>query len=467
MSISIPFDNTYLSLPDHLYTRQSAAPLSDPKLIAWNTPLAASLGIDHSDPDLRAKVFSGQIEPAGAAPLAQLYSGHQFGHYNPQLGDGRALLLGEVIDHSGHRRDIQLKGSGPTPYSRGGDGRAWLGPVLREYIVSEAMHALGIPTTRALAAVTTGDTVVRETHLPGAILTRIAASHIRVGTFQILAARQDVAALKELLDYTKNRHDRSDIPTWKFLENVVDRQARLIAQWMGVGFIHGVMNTDNCSISGETIDYGPCAFMDHYHPMQVFSSIDRYGRYAYGAQPDVIVWNMAQLATSLLPLEPNQDAAIDRFTQIVHAMPEKIKAYKTQIFSNKLGLTSASEQDQNLIDEFLNILAEHRLDFTQTFRQLTRQTDLPNELNEWLPKWRARVTSISDAQDIMQQANPAIIPRNHQIEAMIRQALTGDYTLFNRLNSALSTPFNETPETHDLELPPTPDQEVSATFCGT
>jgi uncharacterized protein YdiU (UPF0061 family) len=276
-----------------------------------------------------------------------------------------------------------------------------------------------------------------------------------------------VAALKELLDYSKNRHDSPDIQTWKFLENVADRQARLIAQWMGVGFIHGVMNTDNCSISGETIDYGPCAFMDHYHPMQVFSSIDRYGRYAYGAQPDVIVWNMAQLATSLLSLEPNQDAAIDRFTQIVHAMPEKIKAYKTQIFSNKLGLASASEQDQNLIDEFLNILAEHRLDFTQTFRQLARQSDLPNELNEWLPKWRARVPSISDAQDIMQQANPAIIPRNHQIEAMIRQALTGDFTLFNRLNSALSTPFSETPDTLDLELPPTPDQEVSATFCGT
>src|SRR5210317_1138517 len=325
--MQIPFDNTYANLPTHFHHMQGAEPVSNPALIAWNSDLACELGIAAQDEAEIADVFSGNQTANGSSPLAQAYSGHQFGYFNPQLGDGRALLLGEVIDQSGTRRDIQLKGSGRTPFSRRGDGRAWLGPVLREYLVSEAMHAMDIPTTRALAAVSSGDPVYRETILPGAILTRIARSHLRVGTFQYFAHRRDIEGLQTLFTYARNRHYPDAETPLDFLNCVIAAQARLIAKWMGIGFIHGVMNTDNCAISGETIDYGPCAFLDTYHPDTVFSSIDRQGRYAYANQPDIIVWNLAQLATALIQIMPDRDAAVEEATAIIHATPALIRGH--------------------------------------------------------------------------------------------------------------------------------------------
>ena len=312
--VQIPFDNSFAQLPAGFYTKLPATPVKAPKLIAYNQGLAKDLGITGGSESALAEIFSGNQTPAGAEPLAQLYSGHQFGQYNPQLGDGRALLLGEALCPDGARFDIQLKGAGPTPYSRNGDGRSWLGPVLREYVVSEAMHALGVPTTRALAAVETGQPVLRATVYPGGILTRVAKSHLRVGSFQVFAARRDITALQTLFEYTVERHFPQAQSPEALLTAVIDLQARLIAKWMSLGFIHGVMNTDNCQIAGETIDYGPCAFMDIYHPDQVFSSIDRTGRYAYSNQPNIIVWNMAQFATALIPLMPDSEAAIERFT---------------------------------------------------------------------------------------------------------------------------------------------------------
>ncbi|NND17649.1 MAG: YdiU family protein, partial [Silicimonas sp.] len=320
MSLDLPFDNSYARLPERFYTRMTPTPVAAPALVALNRPLAERLGLDADALASEAGIaaLAGNAVPGGADPLAQVYAGHQFGGWSPQLGDGRAILLGEVVAPDGARFDVQLKGSGPTPYSRMGDGRAWLGPVLREYIVSEAMAALGVPTTRALAAVTTGEVVVREAALPGAVLTRVAASHIRVGTFQFFASRQDIDGLKALVAHALERHDPAAGDALGLLAGVVERQAALVAQWMGLGFIHGVMNTDNMTISGETIDYGPCAFMDVYHPLRVFSSIDAHGRYAYARQPDVAMWNLAQLASALLPLigevEPAQ-AAVDRFPE--------------------------------------------------------------------------------------------------------------------------------------------------------
>ena len=321
----IPFDNSYAALPEGFFSRLNPTPVKEPKVLAWTAELAAELGIKGDDAQVQAQDFGGNEVPEGATPLAQLYAGHQFGNFNPQLGDGRAILLGEVIGSDGTRRDIQLKGAGPTPYSRRGDGRAWVGPVLREYLVSEAMHALGVPTTRALAAVATGEPILRETgHLPGAIVTRVAASHLRVGTFQVFAHRGEVEALKTLTDYAIVRHYPDADGPLGLLRAVCAAQAELVAQWMSFGFIHGVMNTDNCSISGETIDYGPCAFMDAFHQGRVFSSIDRQGRYAYGNQPQIVVWNMAQLATSLLQQMDDKETAVDEATEIVHDMPELI-----------------------------------------------------------------------------------------------------------------------------------------------
>ncbi|MEP4430817.1 MAG: protein adenylyltransferase SelO family protein, partial [Hyphomicrobiales bacterium] len=335
MTLHIPFDNSYAALAPVFFSAQAPTPVKAPHLVAYNEDLAALLDISTSDTEELAQVFSGNQLPEGANPISQLYAGHQFGQYNPQLGDGRAVLLGEAIGTDGKRRDIQLKGSGPTPYSRRGDGRAWLGPVLREYIVSEAMFALGIPTTRALAAVTTGEPVYREAAFPGAVLTRIAASHLRVGTFQIFAARSDIRSLQKLTDYALARHYPDAPGPMGLLQAVRDAQAELIAKWMSVGFIHGVMNTDNCAISGETIDYGPCAFLDTYHPDTVFSSIDHHGRYAYSNQPDVIVWNLAQLATSLIQIMPDRDAAVEEATEIVHAMPALIQSHWLQLFRAK------------------------------------------------------------------------------------------------------------------------------------
>ena len=471
--MTLRFDNSYAALPAAFYTRLDPTPVQAPRLLAFNDDLAAVLGISQGDlPDLAA-TFGGNTVPEGAAPLAQLYAGHQFGNWNPQLGDGRAILLGEVVGTDGLRRDIQLKGSGRTPYSRMGDGRAWLGPVLREYVVSEAMHALGIPTTRALAAVETGEPVYREDGpLPGAVLTRVAASHLRVGTFQIFAARGEAAHLKTLTDYAIARHYPDAEGPMGLLTAVRDAQARLIAQWMGVGFIHGVMNTDNCAISGETIDYGPCAFLDVYHPNTVFSSIDQFGRYAYANQPDIVVWNLAQLATALIQQVEDKEAAVDEATAIIHAMPELIRQHWAEIFLRKIGIARGEDGDLDLVTGLLERMAEHQADFTNTFRSLTGEktrdqfTD-PAAFDGWAEGWRARLAREDNPDAVMTAANPAFIPRNHRIEEMIASAVRGDMSLFTRLNTVLSRPFDDQPAHADLQRAPTPEEVVPATFCGT
>jgi len=467
----IPFDNSYASLPDGFFTRLDPTPVKEPKLLAWNADLATLLGIEGGDAETRTQVFGGNAVPEGAAPLAQLYAGHQFGNFNPQLGDGRAILLGEVIDSVGKRRDIQLKGSGPTPYSRMGDGRAWVGPVLREYLISEAMHALGVPTTRALAAVATGEPILRESGpLPGAIVTRVAASHLRVGTFQVFAHRGETEALKTLTDYAIARHYPDADGPLGLLRAVCAAQAELVAQWMSFGFIHGVMNTDNCSISGETIDYGPCAFMDAFHQGRVFSSIDRQGRYAYGNQPQIVVWNMAQLATSLLQQMDDKETAVEDATEIVHDMPELIEAAWLRRFAAKLGISNPRPEDVDLINELLSLMQTDGADFTNTFRALG--TDQARDhftdrdaFDTWAENWRSRIKDEPDPQAVMQAANPAVIPRNHRIEQMIEAAVAGDMAPFERLMTALATPFEETDP--ELQRPPTEDEIVPATFCGT
>ncbi|MEO9629154.1 MAG: protein adenylyltransferase SelO [Sulfitobacter sp.] len=467
----IPFDNSYATLPDGFFTRLDPTPVKEPKLLAWNDDLAASLGIEGGDAKTRAQVFGGNAVPAGAAPLAQLYAGHQFGNFNPQLGDGRAILLGEVIDSVGKRRDIQLKGSGPTPYSRMGDGRAWVGPVLREYLISEAIHALGVPTTRALAAVATGEPILRESGpLPGAIVTRVAASHLRVGTFQVFAHRGETEALKTLTDYAIARHYPDAKGPLGLLRAVCAAQAELVAQWISFGFIHGVMNTDNCSISGETIDYGPCAFMDAFHQGRVFSSIDRQGRYAYGNQPQIVVWNMAQLATSLLQQMDDKETAVEVATEIVHDMPELIEAAWLRRFAAKVGISNPRPEDVDLINELLSLMQTDGADFTNTFRALGTDQARDHFTNRdvfdtWAENWRSRIKDEPDPQAVMQAANPAVIPRNHRIEQMIEAAVAGDMAPFERLMTALATPFEETDP--ELQRPPTEDEIVPATFCGT
>lgn len=472
MSLRIPFDNSFAELPEAFFTALTPEPVSAPALLAFNDGLADDLGITSGTDAELAQVFAGNHIPDGATPLAQLYAGHQFGQFNPQLGDGRAILLGEVIDHHGQRRDIQLKGSGRTPYSRRGDGRAWLGPVLREYVVSEAMHALGIPTTRALAAVATGDQVWREQGaLPGAVLTRIAASHLRVGTFQIFAHRGQTDLLRQLTDYAIARHHPQADGPMGLLAAVCQAQADLIAAWMSVGFIHGVMNTDNCTISGETIDYGPCAFLDTYHPGMVFSSIDHQGRYAFGNQPRIVVWNMAQLATALIPLFDDADAAVAEATKIVHAMPAQIETAWLARFGAKIGLENARPEDMPLIEDLLARMAAEQADFTNTFRalgtpQARDQFTDPTVFDAWEREWTKRLAQETDTEARMAAANPALIPRNHRMEEMIAAAVAGDFALFHRLTKALTAPFDAGPDT-DLTRPPAPEEVVQATFCGT
>ncbi|WP_170418449.1 protein adenylyltransferase SelO [Ruegeria arenilitoris] len=472
MTLTIPFDNSYARLPGAFYARQSPEPVRAPRLVAFNDDLAQVLGISPGDAQDMAQVFAGNTLPDGAEPLAQLYSGHQFGNYNPQLGDGRAVLLGEVVGTDGIRRDIQLKGSGRTPFSRQGDGRAWLGPVLREYVVSEAMHALGIPTTRALAAVETGEVVLREGPMPGAVLTRVAQSHLRVGTFQVFAARGQIADLQRLTDYAIARHYPDAVGPMGLLRAVRDAQAALIAQWMAVGFIHGVMNTDNCAISGETIDYGPCAFMDSYHPNTVYSSIDRMGRYAYSNQPEIAVWNLAQLATALIQQIEDKQAAVEEATEIVHAMPDLMQQHWLRRFRAKIGLTTEEDGDLALISDLLTRMAQKQADFTNTFRALGSDaardqfTD-PAAFDGWAEGWRARLTREADPAAVMHAANPAFIPRNHQVEQMIQAAVQGDYGPFHRLYAVLARPYDDQPDAADLRRPPTQDEVVHATFCGT
>lgn len=472
MKTHIPFDNSFADLKGGFFTAQTPEAAPEPKLIAYNDALGRELGIDKGDDAELGAIFGGTQVPEGAEPLAQLYSGHQFGSYNPQLGDGRAVLLGEVVDNAGNRRDIQLKGSGRTPYSRGGDGKAWLGPILREYVVSEAMHALGIPTTRALAAVSTGENVYRESALPGAVLTRIAASHLRVGSFQVFAARGQIEQLQTLLDYAIARHyPQADGPE-AFLQSVMDAQCTLIPAWMGVGFIHGVMNTDNCQIAGETIDYGPCAFMDGFSSDRVFSSIDRNGRYSYGNQPDIVIWNMAQLATALVPLMPDAQAAVTRFTEMLHGMKDKLRAAWLSVFAAKIGIAQPRDDDGPLIADLLDMMERSGADFTNTFRALTLRDATDQFIDRdayqtWHTIWQARLSDESAPRDVMARSNPVIIPRNHRIEQMIDAAVQGDFAPFHRLNAALATPFALLAENEELTRAPSPQEMVPATFCGT
>jgi uncharacterized protein YdiU (UPF0061 family) len=471
MTLAIPFDNSYARLPERFFARQAPVPVAAPRLLALNQALARELGLD---PEAMAgpegvDVLAGNRVADGSDPLAQAYAGHQFGGWVPRLGDGRAVLLGEVVGPGGSRRDLQLKGAGRTPFSRGGDGRAWLGPVLREYVVSEAMHALGLPTTRALAAVATGEPVYRETTLPGAVLTRVAASHIRIGTFQYFVARGDVEALQALADHAIARHYPDAGDATGLLKAVVAAQARLVAGWMSVGFIHGVMNTDNMAISGETIDYGPCAFMDGYDPGQVFSSIDRFGRYAYANQPQVAVWNLAQLASSLLPLMGGE-AAIPAATESVQEFADLYAAAWTERFRAKLGIAGAERPgDSGLAHRFLDLMAAAKADFTVTFRALAEGTPVPGldgteTFAAWRRDWQARVGATPPPS--MLRANPAVIPRNHRVEAMIAAAVAGDMAPFKALGASLSHPFDAAPD-DPLREPPADHERVCQTFCGT
>ncbi|MEM6610336.1 MAG: YdiU family protein [Pseudomonadota bacterium] len=473
MSLHVPFDNSYAQLPERFFTRMPPTAVSQPRLVAVNRSLAGELGITLPDTEAEiAAVFSGNQIPEGASPLAQVYAGHQFGGWSPQLGDGRAILLGEVVDQAGQRRDIQLKGSGPTPYSRMGDGRAWLGPVLREYLVSEAMAALGIPTTRALAAVLTGDDVLRETRLPGAVLTRVAASHIRVGTFQYFAAQGDTDALRTLTQHAIARHYPDADGPRGLLQAVIAAQAELVAAWMSVGFIHGVMNTDNCTISGETIDYGPCAFMDTYASDQVFSSIDQFGRYAYGNQPNIAVWNLAQFATSLLQLMPDREAAIEAFTEDVNGFADRFDTAWRRRIAAKVGLP-ISEAAIGL--ELLSAMETGRADFTRTFRALSSDTPIqardefldPAAFDTWHAIWWQKAAAMPERAEKMRAVNPAVIARNHRVEAAIKAAIGGDLSPFFTLHNALATPFSLAPEQADLDRSPVATEKVRQTFCGT
>ena len=475
------FDNTYLQLPSRFYMRQRAAQVSAPSLVVFNDGLAQRLGLDGKwlAEEEGVHVFSGNAEPRGAEPMAQAYAGHQFGGFT-MLGDGRALLLGEHVAPDGARFDIQLKGSGQTPYSRRGDGKAALGPMLREYLISEAMHALGIPTTRSLAVVSTGELVFRDEALPGAVLTRVAASHIRVGTFQFAYGIDDMPALRALADYTIRRHypelARADNPYLALLQAVSARQAALVAQWMHVGFIHGVMNTDNMAISGETIDYGPCAFMDSYDPMTVFSSIDHQGRYAYANQPPIAQWYLARFAETLLPLI-HEDAK-----QAVALAEEAIEDFQRLYehawlagMRRKLGLLEEAADDQALVHDLLSCMQTHALDYTNTLRLLATTQAIAHEaadIRAWLGRWRQRLdhqgASPEQVMAAMRAANPAVIPRNHQVEAALRAAVYDrDYTPFQRLLAVLAAPYEDTPEHADYRLPPPPSARAYQTFCGT
>lgn len=477
------FDNSYARLPELFFTRQDPTAVRSPKLIILNGPLAASLGLNVQalQSDDGVAVLAGNQIPEGALPLAQAYAGHQFGHFT-MLGDGRALLLSEQITPQGERVDIQLKGSGRTPYSRRGDGRAALGPMLREYIISEAMHGLGIPTTRSLAVVTTGESVIRETELPGAVLTRVAASHLRVGTFQFVSNWGSAQDLRAMADYTLQRHFKevdTDVNRYlSLLQEVIKRQAELIAKWQLVGFIHGVMNTDNMALSGETIDYGPCAFMDAFDPATVFSSIDVNGRYAYGNQPKIAAWNLARFAETLLPLLHDDE------DQAVKLAEDAISDFSDLYFRNwfagmraKLGIFNEEQQDESLIKELLSMMQKDSADYTNTFRALT--FDKPEdtvlfgntEFAQWHELWQARLgrqqESKASSHQLMRSSNPAVIPRNHRVEEALDAAVKqGDYSVMERLLHVLSSPYAHSPEQEEYStLPAT--STCYRTFCGT
>ncbi len=468
------FDNSYARLPGTMRAEVAPTPVEAPRLVKVNAALAAELGLDPQA--LTAEVAVGNALLPGATPIAQAYAGHQFGNFVPQLGDGRAILLGEVIDRNGKRRDIQLKGAGPTPFSRRGDGRAALGPVLREYLVSEAMHALGIPTTRALAAATTGEKVYRETILPGAVLTRVAASHIRVGTFQYFAVRRDLDSLKLLIDHVIERHYPSlaaaENKALGLLDAVMEAQASLVARWVQVGFIHGVMNTDNMAVSGETIDYGPCAFMDTYDPATVFSSIDEYGRYAYANQPPIAQWNLARLAETLLPfIHDEKDEAVRIATARIEGFAAIYARHWMAGFRAKIGLVSDEEGDLDLIQALLEAMQQAKADFTNTFRSLSQGHDVP-ELAGWLARWKDRLSRDPQTEEerrrLMRSVNPAYIPRNHRVEEMISAAVERqDHQPFEDMLRVLMNPYEEQHGAERYAEPPGESERVYRTFCGT
>jgi len=493
--VCFAFDNTFARLPEHFYARLDPTPVAAPRIVKVNVELARKLGLDADalTSEHGCAVLSGNRVADGAEPIALAYAGHQFGHFVPQLGDGRANLLGELVSPDGQRYDVQLKGSGRTPFSRGGDGRAALGPVLREYIVSEAMAALGVPTTRALAAVTTGERVLRDIVLPGAVLTRVAASHLRVGTFQYFAARGDVESLRMLSDYAIARHypeaAQAKEPYRALLEGVIARQAQLIAQWMLLGFIHGVMNTDNTSISGETIDYGPCAFMEAYDPAKVYSSIDHGGRYAYGNQPRVALWNLARLAESLLPVlaqeSGSEEAGLVAANEALSAFGSQFEATHSAGMRRKLGLALEREGDAALAENLLQCMAANHADFTLTFRRLCDAaagpksdagvralfTD-PAAYDGWAAGWRRRLEEeVADGQArtaAMRRMNPAFIPRNHLVEAALDAANSRqDFQPFEDLLAVISRPYDERPELERYSVPARPEERVLQTFCGT
>lgn len=486
------FDNTYVRLPERFYSRVAATRVRDPRVVKVNRPLAALLGLDAdalASPE-GAQILAGNVVPAGAEPIALAYAGHQFGHFAGQLGDGRALLLGEIVGADGQRRDVQLKGAGRTPYSRGGDGRAALGPVLREYLVSEAMAALGVPTTRALAAVTTGEHVRREEVLPGAIVVRVAASHLRVGTFELLAWRDDVEGLRALTRYALERHypDALGAPNeaLALLERVIAAQASLIPRWLGLGFIHGVMNTDNTSISGETIDYGPCAFLDEYHPAKTFSSIDSGGRYAYANQPRIALWNLSRLAETLLPLiSGDQEQAVALATERLEGFAPRFEAAHGQLLRAKIGLSREEPDDGPLLVDLHQRLAANEVDFTRFYRGLcgaaedpARDAEVaadftdPGAYHEWAVRWRSRLLgepgSPAERAAAMRRVNPAYIPRNHRVEEIIQAAVErGDFGPFETFNKVLERPYDDQPEYASWREPPRREERVRATFCGT
>ncbi len=482
-------DSTYVRDLEGLYVPWRASPAPEPRLLALNEALAAELGLDAQA--LRGPegvdLLVGTDVPEGATPVAQAYAGHQFGGYSPRLGDGRALLLGEVLDVRGRRRDLHLKGSGRTPFARGGDGKAAVGPMLREYVIGEAMHALGIPTTRALAVVATGDRVRRETFLPGAVLVRVAASHLRVGTFQYAAAQGDPDLLRRLADHAIARHHPhardAEGPYLAFFKAVVEAQASLVASWMLVGFIHGVMNTDNMAISGETIDYGPCAFMEAYDPATVFSSIDHGGRYAYGNQPAIAQWNLARLGETLLPLlAPDLEGAVAAATDVLHGFAGRYREHWDRGLRAKLGLGGPAPQDEALAEDLLLVLQAQRMDFTASFRALSAAARgderplralaaEPAALDAWIGRWRAELagagTDPRAAAEAMDEVNPVYVPRNHLVEDALAAATAGDLAPFERLVDVLAKPFEERPGLELYAAPAPPDFGAYQTFCGT
>jgi uncharacterized protein YdiU (UPF0061 family) len=490
--MTFSFDNTYAALPERFHARVQPTSVRHPRIVKLNAALADRLGIqlDALGEARAAAVFSGNEVPEGADPIALAYAGHQFGSFVPQLGDGRAILLGEVVAPDGTRHDVQLKGSGPTPFSRRGDGRAALGPVLREYVVSEAMAALGVPTTRSLAAVTTGEWVIRDTELPGAVLTRVAASHLRVGTFQYFAARRDHEALELLTRYAIERHHPqatgSETPALALLDAVLAAQAELVARWLGVGFVHGVMNTDNTSISGETLDYGPCAFLDEYAPDKTFSSIDHGGRYAFERQPEIAQWNLARLAESLLPLiAPDLQDATRLARERLERFPDRFREAHERVLRKKLGFARGEPDDRRIAADLFERMATNEVDFTLFFRRLCDAAERPDAdarvaslfrdpvaFKTWAPSWRSRLLREEERPAsraaAMRRANPAFIPRNHRIEEMIQAALSRrDLEPFETLLSTLARPFEDQPEVDHLAEPPAAHERVTQTFCGT